>query len=364
MRILLVLVWLYVFLLAVTLMGSAFKLFGEGFSKGLLKYTSNPVTGLFIGVLATSIVQSSSTVTSTIVAMVASDTLTVRNAIPIVMGCNIGTSVTSILVAMGFFRRRQEFGRAIAGATVHDFFNVLVTIILFPLEMIFRPLEHAAAGLAGVFSQAGGSAGSYAFTSPVKAVIGPAAKWVEGLLRDALGCGNTLTGIVILAISAVLLFLALVNLTKTMKSIMMGRLAVVFNRTLKRGGVTGIIVGMLTTAVVQSSSVTTSLLVPLIAAGLIDVAQVFPLTLGANIGTTVTAVLAALTGSFGGLVIAFAHVLFNVFGVLLVYPTPLRKLPIIIATKMGEASARSRKFPIIYVIVTFFAVPILIILLI
>jgi sodium-dependent phosphate cotransporter len=361
-RILLVLVWLYIFLLAVTLMGSAFKLFGEGFSKALLKYTSNPVTGLFIGILATSIVQSSSTVTSTIVAMVASDTLMVRNAIPIVMGCNIGTSVTNILVAMGFFRRRQEFGRAIAGATVHDFFNVLVTVILFPLEMVFRPLEHAATGLAAVFSHAGGSAGSYTFTSPVKAVVGPPSKLVESMVRDAFGCGNTLAGIIVLVISGVLLFIALVNLTKTMKSVMMGRLAVVFNRTLKRGGVIGIIVGMLATAVVQSSSVTTSLLVPLVAAGLIDVVQVFPLTLGANIGTTVTALLAALTGSFGGLVVAFTHVLFNLFGVLMVYPTPLRRIPILLACKMGEVSTRSRRFPIIYVIVAFFIIPIVVIL--
>ena len=362
LRLLLVIVWLYLFLLAVTLMSSAFKLFGEGFTETLFEYTSSPITGLFIGILATSIVQSSSTVTSTVVALVASQSLSVRSAIPVVMGCNIGTSVTSIIVAMGFFRFRKEFGRAISGSTVHDFFNLLVTLLLFPIEWMFHPLENLATALAGIFSHAGETAGNLTFTSPVKAVIAPSAHFIVNLLTEEASLSEKLSGILILALAGLLLFVALVRLTKTMKIIMMGRLAVVFNKTLKRGGIVGIIVGLFSTAIVQSSSVVTSLLVPLVAAGLIDVVQVFPLTLGANIGTTVTALLAALTGSFSGLVIAFAHVLFNLFGVIIVYPTPLRKIPIWCALKMGSISERSRKFPIIYVIVAFFVIPILVIL--
>jgi sodium-dependent phosphate cotransporter len=361
-RILLVLVWLYLFLLAVTLMGSAFKLFGSGFKDALFEYTSNPIAGLFIGILATSIVQSSSTVTSTVVAMVASGTLKPVVAVPIIMGCNIGTSVTSIIVAMGFVHRRQEFGRAIAGSTVHDFFNVLVTIILFPVECFFHPLQRAAEGLAGVFSGLGEGTGELSFTSPVKAVVGPPAHAIVEFLTSILGFGNGLAGVVALVIAGALLFFALVRLTKTMRKLMIGRLSVVFNKTLKRGGVVAILVGMVATAVVQSSSVVTSLFVPLVAAGLIDVAQVFPLTLGANIGTTVTALLASLAGDFNGLVIAFTHVLFNVFGVLIVYPTPLRKIPIALARKMGTVAQRNRKFAIIYLIVAFFVVPIAVIL--
>ena len=137
-RILLVVIWLYLFLLAISLMGASFKLFGGGFSKALLEYTSSPLAGLFIGILATSIVQSSSTVTSTVVALVASGALTVENAVPIVVGSNIGTSITSIIVAMGYIHRPKEFGRALGGSIVHDFHKVVVTLLIFPIEMIFQ----------------------------------------------------------------------------------------------------------------------------------------------------------------------------------------------------------------------------------
>jgi sodium-dependent phosphate cotransporter len=262
---------------------------------------------------------------------------------------------------MGFVHRRKEFGRAISGSTVHDFFNVLVTIILFPIECFFHPLQRIAEGLAGVFSGFGEGAKGLTFTSPVKAVVGPPAKALVSLL-EKLGLGDTLTGVAVLVIAGALLFVALVRLTKTMKKLMMGRLSVVFNKTLKRGGLVGILVGMVATAIVQSSSVTTSLFVPLVAAGLIDVVQVFPLALGANIGTTVTALLASLAGDINGLVIAIVHVLFNIFGVLIVYPTPLRKIPIALARKMGSVAERSRKFAIIYLVVAFFIVPIVVIL--
>jgi sodium-dependent phosphate cotransporter len=371
LRFVLVFIWLYIFLLAVTLLGTSFQLFGKGFAEGLLQYASNPIAGLFIGILATSIVQSSSTVTSTVVAMVAASSITAPDettrlleaAVPIVMGANIGTSVTSIIVAMGFVQRRLEFGRAISGATVHDFFNVLVTLILFPIEVFFHPLLHAAQWLATSFSGVGDAEQGIAFTSPVKAVVGPGAHAIVELLREVLGFGNVLTGILVLILSGFLLFFALVRLTKTIKKLLMGKLAIVFNKTLKRGGLTGIAVGAVATGIVQSSSVTTSLLVPLVAAGLIDVAQAFPLTLGANIGTTVTAVLAALTGNVAGLVIAFMHVLFNIVGVVMIYPVaPLRKIPIALALKLGDKARRSRKFAVIYVILAFFVLPIAVIL--
>ena len=362
LRILVVLVWLYLFLTAVSLMGSAFKLFGKGFAEMLFEYTSNPVAGLFIGILATSIVQSSSTVTSTVVAMVASGAMDPMVAAPIVMGANIGTSVTSIIVAMGFVHRRQEFGRAISGSTVHDFFNVIVTAVLFPIEVLFHPLLRVSEWLAGVFAGVGQAGAELTFTSPVKAAVSPASNAIKHLLTDTIGFGDKIAGVVALVIAGALLFVALVRLTKTMKKLLMGRLAVIFNKTLKRGGLTGILVGAIATGIVQSSSVTTSLMVPLVAAGLIDVAQAFPLTLGANIGTTVTAVLASLTGNVAGVVVAFEHVLFNVIGVVIIYPyAPLRRVPVRMAKWLGGIAEHNRKFAVIYVIVAFFVIPILVI---
>ncbi|MBU1147316.1 MAG: Na/Pi symporter [Candidatus Omnitrophica bacterium] len=122
----LVLGFLYLFLVSIGLLGEAFKGFGKEFAENLLRMTSNPFVSLFIGILATSLMQSSSTTTSIVVGMVASGTITVGNAIPIIMGANIGTTVTNTLVSIGHITRREEFKRAIAGATVHDFFNLFV----------------------------------------------------------------------------------------------------------------------------------------------------------------------------------------------------------------------------------------------
>ena len=69
--------------------------------------------------------------------------------------------------------------------------------------------------------------------------------------------------------------------------------------------------------VVQSSSITTSVLTPLVGLGVIQLEQMFPLTLGANIGTTVTGLLAAMvTDSVEALQVALAHLFFNIFGIM------------------------------------------------
>jgi sodium-dependent phosphate cotransporter len=360
LRFLLVLTWLYVFLLAVTLMGASFKLFGSGYVKTLFEgMTQNPLSALFVGVLATSIVQSSSTVTSTTVTMVAAGTLNVRSACFIVMGANIGTSVTNTIVAMGFFRRKQEFGRAIAGSTVHDFFNMLATAIFFPIEVAFQPLEK----IATYFAEGFMSFGQVTFTSPIKAAVAPPQTLITDFLTKTLNLDKTVAAPIVLAIAAVLLFLALKYLTKTTKKLLMGRLSVVFDKTLRRGGLMGILVGAIATGIVQSSSVTTSLLVPLVASGLIDVAQAFPLTLGANIGTTVTAVLASFTGNVSGVIVAFEHVLFNIIGVVTIYPIPpLRRIPIRMAERLGKTAEKSRKVAFMYVAGAFFVIPICVIL--
>jgi len=106
---LLVGVLLYLFLVSIGLMGAAFKGFGKGFAENLIRTTSNPFVGLFVGILATSVVQSSSTTTSIVVGMVGSGVITVGSGVYIVMGANIGTTVTNTLVSLGHFTRRDEF---------------------------------------------------------------------------------------------------------------------------------------------------------------------------------------------------------------------------------------------------------------
>ena len=114
---------------------------------------------------------------------------------------------------------------------------------------------------------------------------------------------------------------------------------------------------------VQSSSITTSLVVPLAGAGVLSLRQIFPFTLGANIGTTVTALMASLTGTVSALIAAISHLLFNVIGIVVIYGIPfLREIPIYCAEKIAEKAVENKLVPILYLVTIFVVVPLLIIL--
>ena len=111
---------------------------GKIFSSDIM---SNPIVGLMIGILFTVLVQSSSTCTSVIVSLVAAGGLDVKTAIPMVMGANIGTSMTSTLVSLTQVTDVEQFERAFAAATVHDCFNWSSVIVCLILELTTRE-EH------------------------------------------------------------------------------------------------------------------------------------------------------------------------------------------------------------------------------
>ena len=117
--------------------------------------------------------------------------------------------------------------------------------------------------------------------------------------------------------------------------------------------------GAVLTAIIQSSSITTSLLVPMIAAGILSIESAFPIVIGANIGTTGTAILASFaTGNPSAIVIAFVHFLFNLIGALVIYPIkPFRTIPINLAKALGDLAHEKRHYAIIYVLGVFFVVP-------
>jgi sodium-dependent phosphate cotransporter len=355
-KIVLVFLIIYVFMFSITLMGKSFKMLGKDFAEGLLNTTSNEFVGLFIGILATSIVQSSSTVTSITVGLVAGGGLTIPSAIPIVMGANIGTSVTNILVSLSHVTRRDEFRRAFSGAVVHDIFNLLAVLVLFPLELATHILARSATFLGQLFENAGG----LKTVKPIGAITEPlidACKWVVSVL---LSLPEFAGGVVLVVLALVLLFGSLTLLVKVLHSLMLSSLEAFFSKYLFRNAPIAFCLGMVATALVQSSSVTTSLVVPLVGAGVLSVEQIFPYTLGANVGTTVTAILASLaTGNVMAVTVAFSHLLFNIFGIALWYP--FRVVPISIAKGLGERSAESRWFPFLYIGVAFFLIPILLI---
>ncbi|HEB02020.1 MAG TPA: hypothetical protein ENI12_02185 [Nitrospirae bacterium] len=358
-RALLIVLFLYIFLLSIGMMGAAFKGFGKGFAEVLLNTTNNSFVGLFIGILATSLVQSSSTTTSIVVGMVASGVITTGNAVPIIMGANIGTTVTNTLVSLGHVTRREEFKRAIAGATVHDFFNIICVSIMFPLELATGFLQKLATRMSDVFIMVGG----VKFSSPVKLITKPVIERISHLMVDGLGLSDKVGYSLVLALAAVFLFMSLYFIVKIMRSLVIERIESALHNVFGESGFISIMVGLVLTVIVQSSSITTSLMIPLLGAGILSLRAAFPITMGANIGTTTTAILASLaTGNPAAITIAFVHFLFNFIGVVFIYPVRImREIPITLATKLGELAARKRRYAFFYVITLFFLIPSLLI---
>ena len=352
-RLVLLAALLFGFFVGLDMMGLSFKLFGKGFAEALVERTSNPFVGLFVGILATTLVQSSSTTTSMIVALVAAGALTIDGAIPMVMGANIGTSVTNTLVSLAHVTRREEFQRAFAGATVHDFFNWLAVLILLPLELATGYLARSATFFETILEGAGG----FKLFDPLKAVVRP----VSSGLADWLGN----SGIAVLIVGVALLIASLKFLVDLLKVLMTGRAEATLHRTLFRSAIAATTAGVVVTVMVQSSSITTSLMVPLVGAGVVTLEQVFPFTIGANIGTTVTAMLAALsTGSPAAVSVALSHLIFNLTAALLIYvPKPIRAIPLAMAKALGKMAAKNRLLAAVYILVFFFGLPILLLLL-
>jgi solute carrier family 34 (sodium-dependent phosphate cotransporter) len=335
---------LYVFLLSIELLGTGFKGLGGGFANTLFALTSTPLAGLFIGLLVTSIWQSSSSTTSVVVGLVACGSLDITHAIPIIMGANIGTTVTSTIVSFVHITRRQEFERAFPAAMVHDIFNVLTVLTLMPLELAFHPLGWGSGVLARAFQGVGG----LNIASPLQIITGPP---LDGVCRLARGIGW-----VELVVALVLLFGALKVMVDMIRSLISRRFELVLDKYLFGNPVRAFMLGLAFTSIVQSSSVTISLVVPMAGAGLLTLEQLFPYALGANIGTTVTALLAALvTGSVAAVQVAFAHTLFNAFGTAIWYT--LRVVPITLARWIGGFCSRHRAFAIVAVVTVFFAIP-------
>jgi sodium-dependent phosphate cotransporter len=351
-RVLTLLFLLYGFLVSIGLLSKAFTMFSGGFVNGLIASASNPLLGLFVGVLATTLVQSSSTTTSLVVAMVGSGSMPIHTAIPIVMGANIGTSVTNTLVSLGHLSRGQEFERAFAASTVHDFFNIFAVVILFPLQVTTNFLGILAADLAEIFQEMGG----LTFASPLKMVTGPAVNGVTHALD-----GHPW---ILLILAMVIMFASLRYLVVALKKIVLGRVEAFFDQTLFANAGRAMLFGLFITVLVQSSSITTSLAVPLAGAGVLSLVQIFPYTLGTNVGTTITAILAALAvGEISAVTVAFAHLLFNICGIVLIWPIPaIRRIPLRLAGNFAAVAANHRWFAIAYIVICFYAVPFAVIL--
>jgi sodium-dependent phosphate cotransporter len=346
---------LYCFLVGISMLSGSFKMMGSSFTESLLNITSNPFIGLMGGMLATCLVQSSSVTTAIVVGLVASETLTVGAAVPMIMGANIGTSVTNTIVSLGFVKSRNTFKKAFAAATIHDFFNLLSVAVILPIEIMTGFLEKSATALSAMLY---GASSGLKFKSPIKAAIKPAAKGMKSFVVDTLGFESVTGGLVLMGLSAIVIVLTLTMIVKVMKRVVETRSGEIIHEILTKNALVTILLGAGFTFMVQSSSITTSILVPMAGAGLINLMTVLPVTLGANIGTTGTAFLAALAGNMAGLSIALVHLLFNILGIMIWFPNKkMRSVPIWMAEKLSEKVSQQRIYALVYLAVVFFVIP-------
>lgn len=317
---------------------------------------------VIIGVVATALIQSSSTVTSIIVGLVAGG-LPVPIAIPMVMGANMGTTITNTIVSLGMIRNGEDFRRGFAAATIHDFFNLLSIFIFLPLEMMFGFLEKIGAYLSSLF--VGSESLSPSGFNFIKPLVKPPVNFVKDSLHGV-APGDVIAGILLIVLGIVGIFLVISYIGKNLKVLMVGRAKAILHTAVGRGPVSGITTGTLLTVLVQSSSTTTSLIVPLAGSGAFSLRQVYPFTLGANIGTCITALLAATAVSGPNAVfalqIAFVHLSYNVIGVLVIYGLPfLRDLPIRAAELLADLATKNKLYVLGYIGLVFFVVPLLLI---
>lgn len=347
---------LYGFLVGVKLLESGVKGLGSETAGGLFQGITNPLAALFVGILATVLVQSSSVTTATIVGLVAAGQLPMETAVPMIMGANIGTSVTNTIVSLAHARKNDEFRLAFSAATMHDFFNLIAVAILLPIELTTHVLQRTATRLAEMLP--GGSDAT--FDSPIKGAVKWGASQVEHLI-EPLVTSMTALGVSLIVVGIAIIFLTLTFITKNMKVLIAARIERSVNAALEKSSLVGLGVGVVVTVAVQSSSITTSILVPIVASGMLLVRNAYPITLGANIGTTVTALIAALaTGSVDGMTIALVHLLFNTVAILIIYPWgKIRYIPVMLAEKLAEIAVTRKWIAVAYTGIVFIAIPII-----
>jgi sodium-dependent phosphate cotransporter len=341
---------LVLFVFALDLMVASVQHLGQTAAETIILATSNPFTGLFIGLLITAMIQSSSTTTAMVVALVASGSITIESAIPIIMGANIGTTITSTIVSLGFISKKKEFRRAVAAGTYHDFFNILTAFILFPLEYYYGFLSGISQQITSYFFSP-----SHETVATSYSVSWSGFKVLVDVLVEIIG-----NGFILALLAFTLLFSSILIFRKLISGLFLTGKTERVSTLFFKNRFTSFLWGTATTAAIRSSTITTSLVVPLVAQRIITLKNAAPFILGANIGTTITAFIAAIlnSNSSSAISIAVSHFLFNFIGVLIFYPIPLlRKVPMELANRLGQLTLKYRLVGFVYILLTFFFIP-------
>lgn len=400
--------FLYFFLFGLSLLGTGAKVMGACTAGELFGDDTNPVAGLMIGILATALIQSSSTTTSIVVSLVGAESISVNQGIYMIMGANIGTSVTNTIVAMGQMGDGDQLERAFAGATVHDMFNFLTVAVFFPVELITRYLARLTKACVRNFSTKDGDK----WVGPLKKIIGPLSNKViianksvlkgvaaggscddyypivcenpedptkstcsqVGLIAcdkktdqcpfffqaDATVSDDRMSGIAVFILGLILLFICLFGMVAVLQKMLLKSSMRIVHKATNVNGYLAILIGLAVTMVVQSSSITTSTFTPLVGMDVVRIEQMLPITLGANLGTTVTAILAAMLSTTSAMQVALAHLFFNLSGIIVWYPVPfMRKIPLNMARALGQSTRLWKGLPIVYILSVFLLFPLL-----
>ncbi|MBP1464937.1 Na/Pi symporter [Candidatus Chloroploca sp. M-50] len=355
---LLVVALVYLLIVAVGVISSGFRAAVGDQAAELFAFANNPVVGLIVGIVATALIQSSSTATAIIVGLVGGG-LPVAVAVPMVMGANIGTALTSGIVSLSYMRNKEEFNRAFSASTVKDLFNLLAVLIFFPLEVLFQPLERLGAAVAQLM------VGGADLSIDEFDFVGMITRPLRNLIRDATSfLPEPFNGILQIIIGVALILVAVHFMSILLKQLLVGRAKEILHTALGRGAVASIVAGTIVTILVQSSTATTSLMVPLAGSGAFGLSVIYPFTVGANIGTTVTGLLAATAVSgpqaVPAMTIALVHLFFNLFGTLIIFGIPfLRDLPVVGSERLGAAASERPWVAFAYLGGVFFALPLL-----
>lgn len=338
------------FVFALDLMVSSLQHIGKSAAETIIQATSNPFTALFIGLLITAMIQSSSTTTAMVVALVASNSITIQSAIPIMMGANVGTTITSTIVSLGFINKKKEFRRAAAAGTYDGIFNILIIIILFPLEYYYGFLSGLSQWIATYFFHPNSTPVTNAFSQKWY-MFGPVVKWLVEAIPN---------GFLLAALSFILLFTSILVFRKLISGLLLASSPERFSRFFFKNAWKSFFWGTVTTAAIRSSTITISVVVPIVAQRIVSLRKAAPFILGANIGTTITAFIAAFfnANTTGAISIAISHFLFNLIGVLVFYPIPiLRRVPLELASRLGKLTLKYRLTVFVYILIIFFFIP-------
>ena len=414
------LLMLYTFIVGLKLIGTSMKVLSGPSMDALFEHIKGkPLEGLATGILATVLVQSSSTTTAITVVLAGLEKISVSDAVPVIFGANIGTSVTSSLIALVHIKAKDvnEYPRAFAGAVVSDVFNFLGVMVFLPLHLIIKAFSTSGVGLFdGVTALlvAGVKKSKFGKIKPIKIITGPVIdlflklnKKVYVPLTEAgrptleskhpfvddktgktyfgidyeinnnatklaiaerlydkhvangslikggilSGCSNTVGGFLGLLIALTIVICSLLVMVSALKKITFGKARKSIMKALDMNAYLAVIIGIIATLAVQSSSIVTSTLVPLVAVGSLRLDKSLPMCIGSNIGTCGTAMIAALASDDIrlGFQIALVHLFFNLFTFVTFFPIEkIRNVPLGIAKQFGKAAAVNKSIPFMY----------------